>query len=88
MRDAYDPKGLISEAYEIDGIGLPECRSIFLDWALSHDGDPSVALARLIARHADPEPGHPMSQVLREALGTAPTGRRGGRRGRVGDDPS
>jgi len=30
-----DPKGLIYEAYRIDGITKPECRTIFLDWALS-----------------------------------------------------
>ena len=33
--DENDPKGLIFEAYRIDGITLPECRTIFLDWALS-----------------------------------------------------
>ncbi|MGB1096749.1 MAG: hypothetical protein ACPG09_09845, partial [Paracoccaceae bacterium] len=32
--DENDPKGLISEAYNIDGITAGECRSIFLDWAL------------------------------------------------------
>ena len=32
---ADDPKGLIREAYSIDGITKAECRSIFLDWALS-----------------------------------------------------
>ena len=30
-----DPKGLVRESYNIDGITLGECRSIFLDWALS-----------------------------------------------------
>ena len=34
-RDPLDPKGLIREAYRIDGITAGECRSIFLDWALS-----------------------------------------------------
>jgi len=34
-RDADDPKGLIRESYRIEGIGMAECRSIFLDWALS-----------------------------------------------------
>ena len=33
--DENDPKGLISEAYNIDGITAGECRSIFLDWALA-----------------------------------------------------
>ena len=32
-----DSKGLIFEAYNIEDISEPECRSIFLDWALSLD---------------------------------------------------
>ena len=32
-----DPMGLIRESYRIDGIGVAECRSIFLDWAISND---------------------------------------------------
>ena len=47
--DALDRKGLIEEAYKVDGITAAECRSIFLDWALSFDGDVSrneqIALA-------------------------------------------
>ena len=30
-----DPKGLVRESYRIEGITLGECRSIFVDWALS-----------------------------------------------------
>ena len=30
-----DPKGLVRESYRIDGITPGECRSIFVDWALS-----------------------------------------------------
>ena len=33
--DLNDPKGLIYESYRIPDISPPECRSIFLDWALS-----------------------------------------------------
>jgi hypothetical protein len=33
--DPLDPKGLIREAFRIDGITDAECRSIFVDWALS-----------------------------------------------------
>ena len=35
MSDPDDPKGLIRESYRMEGIGSAECRSIFLDWALS-----------------------------------------------------
>ncbi len=30
-----DPKGLVRESFVIEGITASECRSIFLDWALS-----------------------------------------------------
>ena len=33
--DALDPKALIREAYNIQDISAAECRSIFLDWALT-----------------------------------------------------
>lgn len=81
-----DPKGLVRESYQIEGITAGECRSIFLDWALSVDRgqDVPVAIARLIAEYAGVNPGHPMNEVLAQGLGTAePPRRRGGRMGRV-----
>ncbi|WP_335947026.1 MULTISPECIES: hypothetical protein [Salipiger] len=78
-----DPKGLIAEAYRIDGITDAECRSIFLDWALSLPGDAEARplIEVLLARHRDE--GHPMTAVLREGMarGGAPR-RRGGASGR------
>jgi len=85
-RDPLDPKGLIFEAYRIDGISTGECRSIFLDWALSlPDGqDVTAAIAALVARHARARPDHPMSAVLRDGLEAAGRPRRrGGWRGRA-----
>lgn len=78
--DPNDPKGLIREAYRIDGIALPECRSIFLDWALSlPDGrDQKPALTELHAAYAARDADHPMTQVLREGLDTAQAPRRRG----------
>jgi hypothetical protein len=80
-----DPKGLIRESYRIEGISLAECRSIFMDWALSIPVDAKVADAvrALIAAYGPAEPDHPMSGVLHQAL-TAPEipRRRGGRTGR------
>jgi hypothetical protein len=82
-----DPKGLVRESYRIDGITGGECRSIFMDWALSIPVGRSVpdAVRVLIATYALPEPEHPMSAVLHQAL-TAPEAprRRGGRVGRQG----
>ena len=85
-----DPKGLVRESYRIEGITLGECRSIFMDWALSIPVGRSVpdAVRVLIATYAVAEPDHPMSAVLGQAL-TAPEAprRRGGRTGRQGLTP-
>lgn len=86
-----DPKGLIRESYLIDGITAGECRSVFMDWALSLPVDAvfKAALAVLITRYAEAEPDHPMSQVLRDGMAAPETlaRRRGGRAGRVADQP-
>lgn len=85
--DEADPKGLVRESYRIEGITPGECRSIFVDWALSLPAglDQPDALRSLIAEYAQAEPDHPMSRVLHEALtpASAPR-RRGGRAARVG----
>ncbi|WP_296762494.1 hypothetical protein [Sediminimonas sp.] len=86
--DALDPKALIREAYRIDGITESDCRTVFLDWALSlpEGTDTQAALAALIARHAEAAPDHPMSAVLREGrTRMAPPRRRGGWRSRSRD---
>ncbi len=81
-----DPKGLIRESYAIEGITAPECRSIFLDWALSLRAgtDPAEAARVLIAHYALARPEHPMSPVLEQGLKTPPQpSRRGGRAARM-----
>lgn len=83
--DTNDPKGLIREAYAIEGITAPECRSIFLDWALSVPKDAEIAqlIGVLLARYAGANPAHPMTTTLRAGLGPAQVPRRrGGREGR------
>lgn len=80
-----DPKGLIRESYKIDGIGEAECRSIFMDWALSLAPglDAKEAIRTVLVGYQGP-PEHPMSWVLSEGL-TRESGapvRRGGARGR------
>jgi hypothetical protein len=78
---------LVRESYRIEGITPGECRSIFMDWALSIPVDAQVATAAqvLIATYADAAPDHPMSAVLQEALAAPATPRRrGGRMGRQG----
>ena len=81
-----DPKALIHDAYRMEGISGEECRSIFLDWALSlpMETNQGEALRRLLNRHAATQPNHPMSAILTEGLGAARTPkRRGGWRGRA-----
>jgi hypothetical protein len=81
--DPLDPRGLIREAYVIEGIEPPSCRAIYLDWALGLPAgtDAADATAALFARHAGPHPDHPMTAVLREGVEAAarPAGRRGRR---------
>ncbi len=83
--DRTDPKGLIFEAYRIEGITKPDCRTIFLDWALSLPDAlaPGAALDELLAKYAPAHPEHPMTQVLQEGRATvAQPRRRGGWRSR------
>jgi len=82
-----DPKGLIFEAYRIGGITTGECRSIFLDWALSLPAptDTQAALRALLEAYGDQD-DHPMTAVLREGQHTIATPRRrGGWRSRKRD---
>lgn len=82
MEDS-DPRGLIRESYRIEGITEPECRSIFLDWAVSVPGTPAeiaLAVGIMADRYGAEAPDHPMTAVLREGLDGAPAERR--RRGR------
>lgn len=82
-----DPKGLVREAYAIEGITQGECRSILLDWALGLPGGTNIpdALRALLAHYGPGAADHPMTGVMTEGL-TAPDAprRRGGRAARVG----
>ena len=85
MSDDLDPKGLIRESYRIEGIKEPECRSIFLDWAISRpEGrEATDVVALLLKRHGKDFPDHPMTKVLEAAMQPAvQAGRRGGARAR------
>ncbi len=82
-----DPKGLIRESYRIEGITLGECRSIFLDWALSLPlgTDTRGPIKALLVTYDVPD--HPMTQVLTEGLAQVPEAkRRGGRAARLRKD--
>lgn len=83
--DTLDPKGLIYEAFRIEGITDSECRTIFLDWALSMpvEHDTKTTIEALLAKY-QPQAPHPMIDVMTQGLTTinAPR-RRGGWRSRA-----
>ncbi|MDC0737365.1 hypothetical protein N6L24_03675 [Cognatishimia sp. SS12] len=79
----FDPKGLIKEAYAIDGINTVQCRSIFLDWALGLPSDMAAQdeIQTLLDHYGRAHPDHPMTEILREGtvqMQGAGTRRRGG----------
>ncbi|MCX7890378.1 MAG: hypothetical protein N2422_11750 [Rhodobacteraceae bacterium] len=84
-----DPKGLVRESYAIEGITAPECRSIFLDWALglAAGTDQHEAMRSLLGHYGAAAPDHPMTRIMREGLGAPDRPlRRGGRAARMGRD--
>mgnify|MGYP000052217432 FL=1 len=83
--DHNDPKALIRESFNIEGITIEECRSIFLDWALSlpNEADARKIIPLLLEQYGDKKE-HPMSVTLREGMiKTESPIRRGGRKGRL-----
>ena len=82
-----DPRGLIADAFAIEGITAGECRSIFLDWALGvgQGQDAQKIVPDLIAHYAPRVAAdHPMMVTLQAALvDVRPPRRRGGRASRV-----
>jgi hypothetical protein len=83
----FDPKGLMKDAFEIEGITAAECRSIFLDWVLGVPAGADVrAEVKVIVAHyaslADAD--HPMLATLTAAQeDTGPPRRTGGRQSRI-----
>lgn len=82
---ADDPRGLIFEAYRIEGLTPEAARSIYLDWALGMPAgaDMVAATARLFGEYGPGREDHPMTEVLREGMERAagPARRTGRRRG-------
>ena len=79
-RHPADPRGLIEEAFNIEGITEADCRTIFFDWAVGSQGggDLSSHVKQLHQLYAADYPAHPMTRVLAE--GSQPMARPGGRR--------
>lgn len=79
---ACDPRGLIYEAYRIEGIDEISCRPIFLDWALGVPlEEDAVEHIKTMLDHYGPDwPDHPMTVILRSGLEDMATPRRRRRR--------
>lgn len=83
-----DPRGLIREAYRIEGITPASCRTIFLDWAMGQpvDADVTKLIGTVLGLYGPDHPDHPMTAVLQEGLGSADAPRRrGGSRARAAE---
>jgi hypothetical protein len=81
-----DPRGMIFEAYRIEGISIEECRMIFLDWAMNTpQGNTLAYLKELLDEYGANNPEHPMSEVITDGLKKSvnPGKRRGGRTARI-----
>lgn len=81
----WDPKGLIRESYRIEGITESQCRTIFLDWALTVPAglDTRDGLRAMLETYGTDHADHPMTAILEQGLVqmTRPK-RRGGWRSR------
>ena len=79
---ACDPRGLIYEAYRIEGIDEVSCRPIFLDWALGvpADEDTITHIKTMLDHYGQDWPDHPMTGLLRAGLDKMTTPRRRKRR--------
>ena len=79
---ACDPRGLIYEAYRIEGLDEVSCRPIFLDWALGVPaGEDTVAHIKTMLDHYEADwPDHPMTGLLRAGLDKMAAPRRRKRR--------
>ena len=77
-----DPKNLIAESYQIEGITSSECRSIFLDWALSIplENDSTLLISKLLIYYQNQSEDHPMTLLLSSSLELKGENRRTGRR--------
>jgi hypothetical protein len=77
-----DPKNLIAESYQIEGITSSECRSIFLDWALSIplENDSALLISKLLTYYQEESEDHPMTLLLSSSLELKRENRRTGRR--------
>ncbi len=63
----HDPRGLIAEAFRMEELTPAECRTIFLDWAISvPQDDLTQSASYLLEFYSQTNSAHPMLEVLAE----------------------
>ena len=69
---SLDKKGLIFEAYNIMGIDMNSCKTIFFDWAidLGFEVNEKDAICQLLDEYGSKYPDHPMTKLLFSGLET------------------
>jgi len=77
-----DKRGVIYDAYRIDGIREEECRSIFLDWVMGIplEEDVSTYITILCDHYTAHYPNHPMTNILKDGNVQKTTARKRRRR--------
>ena len=77
-----DKRGVIYDAYRMDGIREEECRSIFLDWVMGIplEEDVSGYIALMFDHYTAHYPNHPMTNILKDGNVQKPPIRKGRRR--------
>ena len=80
-----DPKGLIREAYAMPNITEAECRTVFLEWAMTlhSDVDAIQALRILLAHYQPDHAGHYMTSLIAQGVDARRSARPIGRRKRA-----
>ena len=78
-----DPKRLIWQAYQIKGISIQECRTIFLDWlfGVPNEQDMESLLEELYTAYGSLYPEHDMTRIICEGMQSGNTTER--KRGRA-----
>lgn len=64
-----DPQKTITKAYQMKNLSSEDCRTVFMVWALSVDGDDIRHHAKtLLNKYAKGQPSHPLTELLQKTL--------------------
>jgi len=64
-----DPKNTFGKAYSMPDLTVEECRTVFLEWVISIEGENSASYVTAVLEEFSPAyPTHPLTQLLQAAL--------------------